>query len=373
MALSLQRTMDKAKVKLMTMPNSVFISTVLFSLKQTFSDQVPTAGTNGLELLVNEKFWLSLSEDERVGLLFHEAWHVAWNHMQRGKDLEQDRYNIAGDHVINIMAKDAGFVLPQGGYCDTKYRGMSTREVYDLLPPDECAPRGPGMDIIFDDKGMSEEDSQAKQVALTNVLIKASTQSKMQGDKPGTVPGDIQVMIDEIINPKLPWQVLLQNYMTAFAKDDFTWTRPNRRFMPDFYLPSAHSEAVGHIAIAVDTSCSVTNEEFSAFVTEIVGMQETVKPEKLTIIDFDTSIKDIQEVNQDESVRDLKFTGRGGTNIKEVWSWAKKNNPVLLVVFSDMEFAYPPNNNNFPVLWICVNNPGITMPFGETIHLSTRG
>lgn len=374
-----KKALDRAKVKLMTQPNSVFISTILFSLKlviikEANSVEIPTAGTDGISLYINEPYFLELTEDQRVGLLFHEAWHVAWNHMARGADLEKERYNIAGDHVINLMALAANYILPPNGYHDAKFKNKSTKQVYDLLPSDKCSKKGGGgigLDIIFDSPGMSEAEKDKKLVDLTNTLVKATVASKLGKDAPGTIPGEIQVMIDDLINPKLPWQVLLQNYMTAYAKEDFTWARPNRRYMPDFYLPSAHSEAVGHIAVSVDTSCSVSDAEFTAFRSEIQGIKEHLNPELLTVIDFDTSIKQVRTLAKDEDFIKMKFSGRGGTNINPVWKWTKKNKPMVMIIFSDMEFTFPKVAPDTDVLWICINNPSITMPYGDTVHFNT--
>ena len=365
----LNKAINSAKIQLMKRKNSVFISTVLFSLKMVITPaghQIDTAATDGVYLWINEPYFLSLSPEARIGLLFHEAWHVCWNHMARGKGLNQKKYNYAGDYVINNMAVASGITLPQGALIDKKYRGMSTREVYDIIPD---PPEGDQKycDIIFDDKSTPEE----KQVALTNVLIRAMTQAKIAGDAPGSIPEEIAVQLDEILSPVLPWQVLLQNYMADFAKEDFTWSRPNRRYMPEFYLPSAYSEALGHIAVAVDTSGSVSNAEFASFISEIHGIKETMNPEKITVIDFDTTIKQIRTINEDENITDLAFTGRGGTNIAPVWDWIKKEKPLVTLIFSDMHFTLPVIESPTPVIWICVNNAGVTMPFGTTIHFTT--
>ena len=373
--MDIKLAMDRAKVKLMTLPNSVFVSTVLFSLKLIITDQIPTAGTDGKEILVNPTWFLKLDPEERVGLLFHETFHVVYNHIMRGKDLIQDKYNIAGDHVINLEAKRASFVIPKGGYCDKKYKGMSTLQVYDALP-DDCADRGGGgigPDIIPMPDNATPAEIEAAEVNLTNVLLKAATKSKLEGDAPGTVPGEIAVMLDELLNPKLPWNVILQNYLASYAKEDYTWTRPNKRFMPDFYLPSAHSESMGHIAVAVDTSCSVTDKEFTAFRSEIAGMKEMLDPELISVLSFDTSIKNIDEVHKDDDFADVTFKGRGGTDISDTWKWIDEHKPLVTIIFSDGEFGYPKYSTGSDVIWVIVNNSNKKdLPFGiSNIHMRT--
>jgi len=368
-----QLAMDRAKINMMRKKNSVFITTVLFSLKMTWDESIPTAGTDAIGLWVNPIYFLSLNDDERIFLLFHETWHVCWNHMSRGRDLNHKKYNRAGDYVINQMAVDTGYKMPAGGLQDDKYKGQSTREVYDQLPDPQDGDGGDGSmggDVIYDPAGQDPDPT--KQMNITANIMKAMTQAKLAGNDPGSIPGELRRAIEDIIHPKLPWQTLLQNFMTEFAKTDYSWKRPNRRYQPDFYLPSLFGESIGHIAAAVDTSCSVTDEEFTSFITELSGIKEILNPKTMTIIDFDTQIKKIHTIEEDMDLSEVEFTGYGGTNIRDVWKWGKENNPLILIIFSDMEFTYPTEELECPVLWLCVNNERIgDMPFGTTIHFES--
>ena len=86
-----------AKIDLMT--KSVFLSTICLSLKHEFTDKLPTAGTNGISILYNPEFLEKLSPQERTGLLAHEVWHVAFNHLTRLGDRDKILWNKAGDYV----------------------------------------------------------------------------------------------------------------------------------------------------------------------------------------------------------------------------------------------------------------------------------
>jgi len=70
-----------AKIDLMT--KSVFLSTICLSLKHSFTTDIPTAATNGLSIIYNPDFFANLTAPERAGLLAHEVWHVAFNHLSR--------------------------------------------------------------------------------------------------------------------------------------------------------------------------------------------------------------------------------------------------------------------------------------------------
>lgn len=66
-------------------------------------------------------------------------------------------------------------------------------------------------------------------------------------------------------------------------------------------------------AVAVDTSGSVTDDQFTRFITEIHSILRTMNPEKITVVQFDTHIKSVDEVRNVHELSTLKFTGRGGT------------------------------------------------------------
>jgi len=146
----------------------------------------------------------------------------------------------------------------------------------------------------------------------------------------GSISGAILIELDKSLNPRLPWNVLFQNYMNRFVKDDYSWTKPSRRYLPDLIMPSLYSESIANVTVAVDCSGSVSNAEFGLFIQEIDVVQQLVQPEMITLITFNTKIIDVHEIIQDINImKDIVFTGRGGTDVEEVLSWAKENNPEI--------------------------------------------
>ncbi len=379
-----QKALDRTKVALMTRPNSVFLSTVLFSLQQSFNEHIPTAGTGGTDLIINPDWFVSLSEEERIGLLCHEVMHVVWNHMERGKNLDRARYNLAADHIINLQLLADGFKLPANGAWDKKYKGMSTRQVYNLLPPSPPPPKGGGGagtssgkgskdptggtgDIIFNE---GPTDS-GKEIEIQNIVMRAITQSEMAGNDAGSVPADIRRMVDKLLNPVLPWQTLLANYLKSYDKSDFSWRRPNRRFMPEFYLPGQFGEKLGIISSAVDLSGSVSKEQLRAFLSELSYIQETMKPEMLNILSFDTKIHSNHNVKPGDEILDLEMIGGGGTRITPVLKYFNKQKPVVAIIFTDTEFEDYSVKLDFDVIWVIIDNESVTMDDGVSIHYST--
>ena len=360
-----QIALNKAKIALMSKPDSAFFTTICFSLKHVWDDTIPTACTNGKQIRFSPQFFMSLTKDEQVFLLLHEAMHCAYLHMDRVETRDRKKWNHAADYVINLQLVERGFKMPSCGLLDRKYAGMSTEEVYKILPsPPEDQPT-PGMGDDLEEPGESSEQLQQD---IQDILVRASVQSKMSNDKVGTIPGEIQIFLDNLLDPKLPWHRILQKYLQTFAKNDYTFKKPNRRFFPKWHLPSLHSESLMEIAVAVDTSGSVTDEDFKAFISEVHSILRMMKPEKLTLIQFDTSIKSVHPIKSVSELMKVQFSGRGGTDILPVVQWANINKPQLLLVFTDGEFKFYNEQAKSETLWLIHNNPHFKAPWGKVIH-----
>lgn len=393
---NLTRILNKAKIGFMSKPDSVFFTSILFSLKFSWDTTIPTACTDGLHLRVNPvQFEHDLNENQRIWQMAHEVSHVALGHMFRVNGRHFRDWNAACDHVINLMLKERGFDVPDNRPCDPRFKGMSADQVYNIIhqenqqqrdqqqqqnggqAPDPNDPNDPanqnpdaGDFQTPDQQGMTPQEQAELQEEINNILVKAATQSKLQGDKPGTIPGDVEILLEELLNPKLSWDRILANYMTQFDKDDYTFSKPNRRFLPDFYLPSLYSEAMGEIAIAVDTSGSVTDEQFQEFISEIFDIHSRMKPSHMRIIDFDTRIQNVHEIKEGDDLLSVNFTGRGGTRINQVIDWIDEEKPAVTLIFTDGEFPAYPKDPGCPVIWVIHSGMAdqFEWPFGYVIE-----
>ena len=129
-----------------------------------------------------------------------------------------------------------------------------------------------------------------------------------------------------------------------------------------------YSTALINIAVAVDTSGSVSDEEFHRFVSEVASIFRMAKPTEIRLIQFDTQIHTINKVKDFRELLTIKFKGRGGTDIQEVVEWTNTNKPQLLLVFTDGDFLFPKVSTKQNVLWLIHNNPKFKPKFGKAIH-----
>ena len=363
------QALSKAKIQLMARPDSAFFTTVAFSLKHVFDDKVGTACTDGKSVVYSPKFFLSLSTEEQVFLLLHESMHVAYMHMGRLGGRDPNRWNRAADYVINLQLHERGFKMPACGLLDPQYAGMSTEQVYELLSKqDTPGPPLPMEDLVYGDGSVQSQEQLERDVQ--DILVRARIQSKMANDKPGSIPGDIEIYLDNLLNPKLPWNRLLQRYLKSFDKSDYSFKKPNRRFFPKHHMPSLWGESLCDLAIAVDTSGSVSDHDFNVFVSEVASILRMMKPERISLIQFDTQIKSVDEIRSVNELMRCKFTGRGGTLINPVLEWANQKRPQVLLIFSDGGFHFYDTQTKSDTLWLIHNNERFTAPFGKVIHYS---
>lgn len=357
----IKQALDMAKIQLMSRPDSAFFTTVCFSMRHLWDNTIRTACTDGTSISFNPDFFMELDGEERVFLLLHEAMHVAYLHMDRLKDRDHARWNVAADHVINLMLIARGFRMPKMGLADPQYRGMSTEEVYNLLPKQDESKVD--MDLMESDK-----PSEELRKDIEEILVRASIQSKMADEGIGSIPGEIEIFLEKLLNPKLPWNRILQKYLHSMNKTDYSFRKPNRRFFPKHILPSLWGNSLMDIAIAVDASGSVTTSDFTQFISETHCILRMMKPEKITLIQFDTEIKSVDEVRSISELAKVTFSGKGGTLIRPIFEWAEEHKPQLLLVFTDGGFEFFGLESKINTVWLIHNNQKFTAPFGKIIH-----
>lgn len=367
--------MDKAKVGLMMKRDLTFFTSVFFSLKLIWDLEHPTAWTDGTQVAFSPKFFLSLNPEERIFLILHEVLHVAYIHMERMGNKDRKLWNQAADYAINNQLISLGYIMPEMGLADARFDSMAAEQIYQILGKEKDSLPSPSCNGQLAEKTIGEDlrDGGMTPVEIKeevqDILIRAAIRAKQEGSY-SSVPGDIQVMLDKLLNPKLPWHQILSRYMTElFGKEDWSFTKPNRRFLPNYILPGLKSQSMRHVAIAVDTSGSVSDSELTRFVTEMKQILTKLNPTKMIVIQFDTEIKQVNTVSNVRELMGIKFTGRGGTQILPVLTWAAEHKPKVLLVFTDGEFRQVQKKpEKTELVWLIHDNPRFGYSFGKVIH-----
>lgn len=354
---------ELTRTRISVMTKSVFYTVVMLGLKYEITEDVPTAGVDGVTAFFNPHYFLKQSEDRKLGLLMHELSHLTYRHSARRGDRTRHRYNVAGDISIDNDLTDMGYDVPDIIKLDPKYLQMSTEEIYKELPEDiEIEMRF--MDIMPAPKGMDQEQVDAQ---ISQLIVQAQAVHEMS-NKGQKLPGEVTRAIQELLQPRLDPRVLMQKYMTDIAKDNYSWNRPNKRFAPDLYLPSRHSPTIDHLVTAFDISGSVDDDELREYLTEVEYFRKIFNLKKLTIIGCDDQIREVYNVKPNQNLLNLKFGGGGCTDFAPVFEYLKKKRPTVLLYYTDMCSGFDFEVPRFDTIWINTYSSQIA-PFGKTVIL----
>lgn len=367
----LDRQLDKTKASVFMGTDAAFLGCIMCSITFSWDESIPTACTDGVSLSWNPTWFMTLPEKTRNTVLVHELWHVARLHPLRGGNRNHQIWCIACDAVVNNALKADGYsfdgitpiLMPE-------YNGMSEEQIYELLMANN--PNNQQSSWSGDQTGDSDLKPADGIVAqqVTNTVVRAVQAAKMM-DKAGNAVGQVEELVSNFLKPIIPWQAMLYNYFESMLSDEYSWSRPNRRYS-DMYLPSKIEEEnkLKDLHYYFDTSGSVSSDEIRRFNSEVAYIKETFNPEKLTIIQFDVAIRKTIVVTQADQFNSLNVTGRGGTSLKCVHDHIIETKPTVSIIFSDLRCTPMQElSKEFPVIWVVVDNPNRNPTFGKVIHI----
>lgn len=405
--LNAEERLSKAVVAIMGHPRYTALAGVLMIGEKTIEDDIPTACTNGRDVKYGRAFVDGLTDAELRGLVLHEdEGHKLYRHLTTWRwmyDIDPHLANCACDYVINIKIVDDnrqdGFAtLPEGGLVDERFRGMDSAQVFNILRKEQeeqqsqdsqdnesegddepsSSPGGGGS------AGLDEHDwdgaqslSDEEQRELARDIDEAIRQGAMAAGKMG---GTGNRDLDELLQPQVDWREVLREFIqTTCAGNDYsTYARPNRRLMSQgIIMPSGISEQVGELVIAIDTSGSIGQRELTAFLSEVKGVCDTVKPDKLRLLYWGSSVVgdeayDMHEL--DNLVKSTKPMGGGGTDVNCVTQYMADESirPQACIVLTDGYLYSGWGSWTCPVLWAILDNKGAVPDEGKAVHIKSR-
>ena len=198
--------------------------------------------------------------------------------------------------------------------------------------------------------------------------LAGAAQQAMQAGKLG---GHMARLVDHLLQPQLPWRMLLARYVTASARDDYSYSRPSSRRGGDAIMPSLRSAQV-EMVVAVDTSGSIGDDEMSQFMAEVNAIKGQVRA-RVTLLPCDTTLapgapwcyEPWEPAELPESL-----DGGGGTDFRPVFEWVEQagRRPDLLVYFTDARGLFPANDPGYPTIWLVKGREKV--PWGQRVQLN---
>lgn len=213
-----------------------------------------------------------------------------------------------------------------------------------------------GAGAVLDAPAPSADD-QSREEADWKVLV-AQAEAFAAASEAGDLPGDLTRQLRSLLDPRADWRELLRRYMDQFARADYSWQTPNRRFVAGgIYLPSLRSEQLGRVLFVVDASLSMPAEGLTQACSEVQAICSELRPEALDVVVHDTRVRTLQTFEPDEPV-ELDVVAGGGTHFAPVCEWIREQAEQYAVViwFTDLEAGDWPEAGDVapdaPVLWI---------------------
>lgn len=388
--LTAEQRIERCHVGLMKHPNFVAYSGLLMIGGVSVKDTCPTAYTNGRDVTYGRGFVDSLDDDAELrGVILHETKHKMYRHLTTWQSLwKQNRQvaNMACDYVINLEIKDEEeksgkyVLLPKCGLYDEKYRGMSSKEVFDQLmlnpPPPDGGGQGDG-DGGIDEHGW-EEAQEMSEEAVKELAKEIDSAIRQGAILAGKVGGNVDRSFTDLMSSEVDWKEALREFVSTVCngKDDSTWRRPNRRWLQhDIYMPSTVSESMGRLCIAVDTSGSIGGDDINKFLSEVVSVMNNVNPELVDLLYWDGEVAghEVYGVGEgDKLMASTKPKGGGGTSPSCITRYLKDKDikPEACVVLTDGYVGGDWGGDwSCPVLWAIVGGCKAVPEKGSVIYI----
>lgn len=359
---------------------------------------------DGTHLFYSPAFVAELSDAEVLAVWVHEILHVSLLHHTRRGSRDPSRWNEACDFAVNPQVKAAGFTLPKGALLDARFAGMSAEQIYAAREaergqdggksgqdgqgagasagaggkpqpgagqPQAGPARDPGRcggvrDAAASDAGKAEAAQRAEKAVRQAVAVQASGAGKLAGAG--------AAILAELNAPRVPWFEVLARFIDDAATRQLDWNRPNRRFLgTGFALPSTRPDSVSQVAVWCDTSGS-TVRQVSAFGSEIAGMLDTGRVERVHVAHCDAKVRATQDFEAGDAC-ELKPAGGGGTRADVALEHIARVCPdaACIVALTDLDIPRGAwgADPGIPVLWI-VTGKRTACPFGEVVHLDAH-
>lgn len=390
-----------------------------------------STATDARTFYYNREFIDALSLDHVQFMLAHEALHCALAHFARRQHRVKHRWDVACDHAINPILVEDGLRPPPGTLLLDEFKGMTAEEIYPFIKDDtdeetldqhayddaEGGQRGnqnnsnpPPQSELKSNEGTGEKNAGGKSSQSESNLdtdgersrqpevrdtdssrngapqppplssterdtlavqwqqrLAGAAQQAMQAGKLG---GALARLVDHLLQPQLPWRMLLARYLTSIARDDYSYMRPSRR-EGNAILPSLRSHHL-ELTVVLDTSGSITEAELNEFLAEVNAIKGQMQA-RITLHTCDTELAE-DGPWEVEAWEELKlpraFKGGGGTSFLPPFTWAVRQDrqPDLLVYFTDAQGEFPASEPAFPVLWLVKGRSPV--PWGQRVQLN---
>ncbi len=385
-----ERLLARAKIRLL-IDHPFFGHLIMSGLKfvEDAHMPMPTMATDGNTCWYDPTFVANTPTEQLEGVLAHEAMHCILMHPPRRQGREPRKWNYATDYAVNdIILKE--FKLPDGCLVPPQaFQNQTAEFIYARIPDQKQDGNATGETLDghgkWDNWGKGAEsgdknkegnqpgqgegnDSGDQQTAQKwrELVATAEANARMAGK----MPAHLKTVVGEFLQPKLDWKTILRDMITSCAKNNYTWSPPNKKHVHrGIYLPGLTGEEIS-VAVCVDSSGSISDENIREFLSEIKGICDTYDEYTIYLFIADTVVHERYTIQTMDPLPTV-VSGRGGTDFGPALKEADEKEATAIVYLTDLE----PNHWNvrqprLPVIWVSTTD--MKVPWGSKIILPER-
>lgn len=393
-----------SKIMLKVLSKERFFASLAMSMGYREDSSIPTAATNGRDVMYNRDFICGMSSDEQVGTFLHEILHAALCHVPRRGSRDAFIWNIACDININGQIINSGYSLPQGCVFDRDLQDLSSEEIYEKLiqegkkrqqqsqqnqsgngksnqngkggsssPQDDKSPQEHTYDHIadkykvnkeqfFEDMLEGEELTEEQKKELRDMWTRRMQQAKLAG----RVPAGMKREMDAFGSSKVPWNEVLRRWTVSHASD---FNAFDRRFIYRGDYNDALDGEKLKVHCCVDTSGSVDDIVLGKFYTEVNSILRCYENVEMDLYFCDTELYGPYAITK--RTAKPKAEGGGGTRFEPIFDHLKKKRKELVIYLTDGYGSFP-EKPGVETIWVVIEGglESDRFPFGRVIRMS---
>jgi predicted metal-dependent peptidase len=378
---------ELARAVLALLGREPFFAHVLGRVERVFTRSIPTAGVTigaaRLRLLVNPDFLLDelRTRQQRAAVLKHEVLHLVLRHLfRRGVRRDEHRWNVATDLVVNQLI-GRPWRLPDSAVTLAAFPGLpgdqTAERYYELL--------GQGMHAdalaataeagCHSDHGAwpaygrgepgADQDESLGNALVDRLVTEAATRAGTRDDLPGSVIEAIEGAFARS-RPQLDWARVVRLFGASSRRTRIrsTHRRPSVRYGT---LPGLRIQRLSRLAVAVDTSGSVSTGDLAAFFAEVHGVWRAGTD--VHVVECDAAVGRHYPYRGRPPA---DVSGRGGTAFDPVFEWLRAEGGRWdgCIYLTDGHGPVPAVKPPCPVLWVltAAGDP-VNTRYGRAVRL----
>jgi predicted metal-dependent peptidase len=370
----------------------------------------PLIATDGHTIFYGPAFG-TLSLPEQVGRVAHEVLHIALRHPQRYRDLcgligdvDLELFNRCADAIVNstlshltwlrlpatavyleqlltLLALPAQAIEKSLLEWDVErlYRALDDRDSRGKDGERSARLRALGSegdaDLLSTPGAESAPELESEQAReWSERIVRAHA-----GDGEYSM---LRSLLADLPKTRTPWELILRTLLARglAPKRAVSWSRPTRSYIANQgrlgsrgRLPwepgFSATKPVPRLAVIVDVSGSIADALMERFAREIEAITRRLEA-GLVLIIGDDRVRHVAEFAPGRSaLREIEFTGGGGTDFTPLLEEADRYRPDIAVVLTDLE-GPARRLPSWPVIWAVPEaHRAAVAPFGRKLVL----